>query len=226
MQLCMHETLIARSGFDEPIYACAEVDCMQKHIVLLLFAERCEMAGFWDMVGKAANLVQLFGVDAITLITIVASCFWQFHEVQKECRKLEDSVRMLRLLLLSPAGCWIMQQQNFELLGHLVTNALMDADDLVRSFCESTPSLCVLRGRGMSRQFRDLRNSIDSYCHIILSIIVVVQDNPPPPPPPPPPPSSLVRAQVNHVGVPPSPGDSTSSSTAAPDHTHIIDINE
>ncbi|XP_012703736.1 protein MID1-COMPLEMENTING ACTIVITY 2-like [Setaria italica] len=155
------------------------------------------MVEFWDMVGKAANLLQLFGGDAITLITLVASCFWQFHEVKKECRKLEDSVRMLRLLLLSPAGCWIMQQQNLELLGHLVTNALMDADDLVRSCSESTPSLRVLRGRGMSRQFRDLRKSIDSYCCLILSIngfLLVVQANPPPP-------SSLVRTQVNHVTV-------------------------
>uniref|UniRef100_K3ZLW5 Uncharacterized protein n=1 Tax=Setaria italica TaxID=4555 RepID=K3ZLW5_SETIT len=149
------------------------------------------MAGFWDMVGKAANLLQLFGVDAITLITIIASCFWQFHEVKKECRKLEDT------------GCWIMQQQNLELLGHLVTNALMDADDLVRSCSESTPSLRVLRGRGMSRQFRDLRNSIDSYCRLILSINAAFL-----------------------LGVSPTPGDSTSSSTAAPDHTHIIDISQ
>ncbi|XP_034570069.1 protein MID1-COMPLEMENTING ACTIVITY 2 [Setaria viridis] len=161
------------------------------------------MVGFWDMVGKAANLLQLFGVDAITLITIVASCFCQLHEVKKECRKLEDSVRMLRLLLLSPAGCWIMQQENMQLLGHLVTNALMDADDLVRSCSESTPSLRVLRGRGMSRQFRNLRNGIDSYCRLILSINAAFL-----------------------LGVSPSPRDSTSSSTAAPDHTHIIDISQ
>jgi hypothetical protein len=161
------------------------------------------------MVGKAANLIQIFGLDAFTLVTILTVCFWQFHEAKEECRKLEDRVRVLRQLLLSPAGCWIVQQQSLELLGHLViTNALRDADDLLRSYyTESTPFLRVLRGRAMSRQFRDLRNSIDSITTFLL--LLLVQANPPPPPPP--------------------PGDSTdaeTSSTAAPDHTHIVDISQ
>ena len=37
-----------------------------------------EMAAFWDIVGKAANLVQILGLDAVTLITI-AMRFLVFH---------------------------------------------------------------------------------------------------------------------------------------------------
>ena len=139
-------------------------------------------AALWDAVGKAANLAQLFGLDAVTLI-IIAMSFLQCHEVKKERRKQEDRVQMLRLLLRSPAGCWIMQQPNLE-LGHLVTNALKDGHDLVESYNKSTLFLRVRRGRSMSRQFRDLRNSIDSYCGLILSInacLLVHQENPPPP---------------------------------------------
>ena len=68
------------------------------------------MAAFWDIIGKAANLFQLFGLDAATLIAIATS-FLRFHEVSKECRKLEERARMLRLLLHSPGGYWVMQQQ-------------------------------------------------------------------------------------------------------------------
>ena len=83
------------------------------------------MAAFWDIVGKAANLVQILGLDAVTLITI-AMRFLVFHEVKQECQKLEERVRMLRLLLMSsPAGCWIMQQEHLEAeLGYQVNNAL------------------------------------------------------------------------------------------------------
>ena len=50
-------------------------------------------AALWDVVGKAANLAQLFGLDAVTLI-IIAMSFLQCHEVKKECRKQEDRVQI------------------------------------------------------------------------------------------------------------------------------------
>jgi hypothetical protein len=62
-----------------------------------------KMAAFWDIVGKAASLLQLLGVDAITLVAIAAS-FLRFHEMNKECRKLEDRVRMLRLHRRKPTN--------------------------------------------------------------------------------------------------------------------------
>ena len=138
------------------------------------------MAAFWDIVGKAANLLQLFGVDAITIVAIAAS-FLQFHEMNKECRKLEERVRMLRALLHSPAGCWIIPQ-HVE-LGHLLTNALRDADDLVESYNGSTLFARLRRGRAMATRLRDLRSSIDSYCDLIVSInafiLVAEVDEPP-----------------------------------------------
>jgi hypothetical protein len=188
------------------------------------------MAAFWDIVGKAANLLQLFsGLDVITLITIAAS-FLRFHEMSKECRKLEERVRMLRVLLHSPSGCWIMQQQNLE-PGHLVTNALRYAHDIVESYNGSTLFARVRRGGSMAARFRDLRRSIDSYCGLILSVnafllAVQVQASHPPPP-------SLVsqcRTPANDAGVPPSTGDSTDAelpTAATDDHTHtIIDISQ
>ena len=136
------------------------------------------MVPFWDIVGKAANLFQLFGVDAITLIAIAASLL-RFHEINKECRKLEDRVRMLRLLLHSPGGCWVMQQQQ----GHLLTNALREAHDLVKSYNGSTVFARLWGGRGMATRLRDLRSSIDSYCGLIVSVnafILVVEAGHPP----------------------------------------------
>ena len=128
-------------------------------------------AALWDVVGKAANLAQLFGLDAVTLI-IIAMSFLQCHEVKKECRKQEDRVQMLRLLLMSsPAGCWIMQQEHLEAeLGYQVTNALNQAHNLIESYKQSTLFLSVLRARSTARQFRDLCSSIDSYCGLLLSI--------------------------------------------------------
>ena len=140
-----------------------------------------EMAAFWDIVGKAANLVQILGLDAVTLITI-AMCFLVFHEV-----KQEERVRMLQVLLLSPAGCSIVQQQQHLAaeLGYQVTNALNQAHNLIESYKQSTLFLRVLRARSTARQFRDLCSSIDSYCGLLLSInayLLIHQANPPPPP--------------------------------------------
>ena len=143
-----------------------------------------EMAAFWDIVGKAANLVQILGLDAVTVITI-AMRFLVFHEVKQECRKLEDRVQMLRLLLSSPAGCWIMQQEHLEVeLGYQVNNAILEAHNLIESYKQSTLLLRVLRARSTARQFRDLCSSIDSYCGLLLSMsayLLIHQANPPPP---------------------------------------------
>jgi hypothetical protein len=119
-------------------------------------------------------------VDAITIVAIAAS-FLQFHEMNKECSKLEERVRMLRALLHSPAGCWIIQQ-HME-LGHLLTNALRDADDLVEFYNGSVLFARLRGGRGMATRLRDLRSSIDSYCDLIVSInafiLVMEVDHPP-----------------------------------------------
>jgi hypothetical protein len=75
-------------------------------------------------------------------------------------------------------------------MGDLVTKALEAAHDLVESYKESTLFTRVRTGRSMARQFRDVRNIIDSYCGLILSInahLLIVLANPPPLPP------SLVR---------------------------------
>ena len=92
---------------------------------------------------------------------------------------------MLRLLLMSsPAGCWIMQQEHLEAeLGYQVTNALNQAHNLIESYKQSTLRLRVLRARSTARQFRDLCNSIDNYCCLLLSINayrLIHQANPPP----------------------------------------------
>ncbi|KAJ1276949.1 hypothetical protein BS78_05G255900 [Paspalum vaginatum] len=152
-------------------------------------------AGFWDIVGKAANLLQLLGGlhYAATLITTAASSFLRFYEANEGCRKLEERVRMLRVLLPSPGGCWIMTQPHLDELGHLVTNALNDAHDLVDSYNGSTLFARIRRGRTMATRSRDLPISIDSYCGLILSVnavLIVVLANPPPPP-------SLVRYSSN-----------------------------
>ncbi|CAL4986021.1 unnamed protein product [Urochloa decumbens] len=141
------------------------------------------MAALWSIVGKVANLVQLFGLDLATLI-LIAMSFLRFHELQKECRKLEDRVQRLKVLLPSPAGSsWIMQQQQHLELDHLVSNALRDAHELVESYNGSTLFVRVRRGRSMATQFRELRNSIESYCCLILSIsacLLIVEAYPPP----------------------------------------------
>ena len=127
-------------------------------------------------------------------------------------------MQVLAVLLLSLAGCWIMQQQqNLELMRHLVTTALSDAHDLVDSYNDSTLLARVWRGRSTARRFRDLRRSIDSYCGLILSVnalLLAVQGSHPLPPP-----------------SPPSTRDSTDAETPAAatvddDHTThtIIDI--
>ncbi|CAL4990580.1 unnamed protein product [Urochloa decumbens] len=179
------------------------------------------MAALWSIVGKVANLVQLFGLDFATLI-LIAMSFLRFHEVQKECRKLEGRVQRLKVLLP-----WIMQlqqQQHLE-LGHLVTDALRDAHDLVESYSGSTLFVRVRRGRSLARQFRDLRNSIDSYCCLIHSIsacLLIVEAYPPP--------SLAIRArrtEFNDGDLPPSAWQSpidAETSTAAPDDTHVINV--
>ncbi|CAL4990577.1 unnamed protein product [Urochloa decumbens] len=180
------------------------------------------MAALWIIVGKVANLVQLFGLDFVTLI-LMAMSFLRFHEVQKECRKLEGRVQRLMVLLPSPAGSGIMQQQHLE-LGHLVTNALRDAHDLVKSYNGSTLFVRVRRGRSLARQFRELRNSIESYCCPILSVsacLLIVEAYPPP--------SLVIRARTefNDGDLPPSAGYSiidAETYTAAPDDTHVINV--
>jgi hypothetical protein len=146
------------------------------------------------MVAMLANLVQILGVDAVKVITAVVRCVWQLQEVDKERRKLEDSVRVLEQLLHSPTGRSIVQQQ--QLLGHLASNAIRAAAELARSYSEiSAPSRLVLGGAGMAAQFRDLRFSVESYCLSILFInafLLVEQGNPPHPPPPPAPSSPLI----------------------------------
>jgi hypothetical protein len=127
---------------------------------------------FWDTVGKAANLFQLLGgLDAITLIT-VATSFLRFHEIGKECSKLQERVRALRQLLLSPAGRWAMRH-NLE-LARMVVDALKDAHDLVQSCNRSSILARVRRGGTMVRRFRDLRSSIGSCCGLILSVNAVL----------------------------------------------------
>ena len=180
------------------------------------------MAGFWGVVGKAANLFQLLGLDAITLVTVGTTCFLRLRKVTEECRKLEERVQVLAVLLLSPAGCWITQQHSLEQLRHLVTSALNDAHDLVDSYNGSTLFARVWRGRSTARRLRDLRTRIDSYCGLILSVDAF-----------------LFAAQASHhptpasnAGVPTlSTGDSTdaeSTPAAATDDDHtthtIIDI--
>lgn len=130
------------------------------------------MSLFWDILGKASILLQILGVDAITLITIAMS-FLRLRDIKKECRKLEERLRMLQGLLSSIAGRRIMtEQQNLE-LGEL-TSALSDAQGLIESYTKSTLFLRIRTGRTMARQFQDLHSRIDNYCRII-------QTNPPPP---------------------------------------------
>ncbi|CAD6252811.1 unnamed protein product [Miscanthus lutarioriparius] len=130
------------------------------------------MVPFWDIVGKAANLFQLFGVDAVTASLL------RFHEMNTECRKLEERVRMLRLLLHSPGCYWVMQHVEL----HLLTNALKEAHELVESYNGSTLFARLWGGRGMAMRLRDLRSSIHSYCGLIVSFnafILVVEADPP-----------------------------------------------
>ena len=152
---------------------------VQKSLVTTKYTiQQQKMVPFWDIVGKAANLFQLFGVDAVTLVAVATSLL-RFHEMNTECRKLEERVRMLRLLLHSPGGYWVMQHVE---LGHLLTNALKEAHELVESYNGSTLFARLWGGRGMAMRLRDLRSSIHSYCSLIVSFnafILVVEADPP-----------------------------------------------
>ncbi|KAL6654917.1 hypothetical protein ACP70R_008382 [Stipagrostis hirtigluma subsp. patula] len=177
------------------------------------------MAAPWEIVGKASNLLQLLGLDAVTLIAMAMSVLWLHDHAKEECRKLEESARMLRSLLRTPAGSWIMMEQHLQ-LGVLVTGALSDAHALVESYNGSTLFSRLRRGRSVSRQLRDLQGRIDSYCGLILFVnachLIVVQANSLP---------SLVRTETNDGDVPPSTGHSIDAETpaAAPDDdTHVI----
>ncbi|KAL6653718.1 hypothetical protein ACP70R_008642 [Stipagrostis hirtigluma subsp. patula] len=179
------------------------------------------MAALWEIVGKASNLVQLLGLDAVTLIAMAMSFLWLHDRAEEECRKLEESVQMLRWLLRTPAGCWIMTEQQRE-LGELVTGALNDAHAVVESYNGSTLFSRLRRGRSVSRQLRDLHGRIDSYCSLIISVnayhLIIVQANPIP---------SLFRTEMTNDGdVTPSTSghsiDAETSPAALDDDAHII----
>jgi L-alanine-DL-glutamate epimerase-like enolase superfamily enzyme len=132
------------------------------------------VVALWDIVAKAANLAQLLGLDAVTLITIAIS-FLRFHQARKECRKLEERERMLRALLSSVGGRWITQRQQQD---ELLQMTLRDANSLVESYKRRSLYARVRGGRGMATRFRDLRSRVDSYCHLILAVnafLLVVQ---------------------------------------------------
>jgi L-alanine-DL-glutamate epimerase-like enolase superfamily enzyme len=132
------------------------------------------VVALWDIVAKAANLAQLLGLDAVTLITIAIS-FLRFHQARKECRKLEGRVRMLQALLSSVGGRWITQRQQQD---ELLQMTLRDANSLVESYKRRSLYARVRGGRGMATRFRDLRSRVDSYCHLILAVnafLLVVQ---------------------------------------------------
>lgn len=149
------------------------------------------MAELWNIVGKASNLVQLLGLDVFTLITIAMS-FLRLREIKKECRKLEERVRLLGMALCTQlegtpvlecgcSACWILTQQQYL---EMVTTALRDAQGLVASYNESTLFLRIRRCRSMARQFQDVQSRIDYYCGLVLAVnacLLFVQANPPPP---------------------------------------------
>ncbi|KAL6907817.1 hypothetical protein ACP4OV_001987 [Aristida adscensionis] len=196
-------------------------------------------AALWEIVAKASNLVQLVGLDAVTIIAIAVTLLRSHRHARTERRRLDESARTLESLLLrTPAGRRIMaadQQPGTALVGELAAGALRDARELVASSYDAGSTLLSrVRSGGSAAaagRFRELRGRVDSYCGVILAAdacrrLAAVRADPPPPLPPP----SLARAEVNDGDdVAPStstgyPGDAETSA-AADDDIHItIDI--
>ncbi|KAL6907816.1 hypothetical protein ACP4OV_001986 [Aristida adscensionis] len=191
-------------------------------------------AALWEVVAKASNLVQLVGLDAVTLIAIAMSLLRSHRHALTERRRLEESARTLESLLRTPAGRCIMaadqQPGTATMVGELAAGALRDARELVASYDAGSTLLSRVRsgGSAATARFQELRGRMDSYCSVILAAgacrhLAAVQADPPPLLP-----SSLVRVEVNDEDVPPStstgyPGRAETSATAD-DDIHIIDV--
>jgi len=122
----------------------------------------------WVNVGNAANILQLLG--AVQFLITVAKNFLRLSQNKKECRELELRVETLEALIGWQTPCWNIVQQQQPWLEALVSSALREADGLANSYRNGTVWFLVRTGRSMTQQFRDLRNRIDSYCALIISL--------------------------------------------------------
>ncbi|KAM3224092.1 hypothetical protein ACQJBY_057477 [Aegilops geniculata] len=125
------------------------------------------MAALWDILAKAANVAQMFGLHAVMLVAVGMSLL-RIPQSRRECAKLERCSRRLHALLKWPTGCGAVLLCSE--MGGPVLRALVDAAGLVASYKKSTLWHRVRRGRGMAAQLRDMRDVVDSYCGLLLYV--------------------------------------------------------
>jgi hypothetical protein len=114
-------------------------------------------AALWDVLAKAANLAQMFGLHAVMLVAVGATLL-RIPQSKRECTELERCARRLHALLQWPtAGCAVALLRS-------------DAAGLVESYKKSTLWCRVRRGTSMARQLRDMKDVVNSYYGLVLFI--------------------------------------------------------
>ncbi|XP_066393313.1 uncharacterized protein [Miscanthus floridulus] len=121
-----------------------------------------------EVLGNAANILQLLG--PVQFLITMADNYLLLSQNKKECLELELRVGKLKEIIGWPTPCWSLVQQKEPRLEALVSSALREADGLANSYRNGTVWFLVRTGRSMTQQFRDLRNRIDSYCALIISL--------------------------------------------------------
>jgi hypothetical protein len=125
-------------------------------------------AALWDVLAKAANLAQMFGLHAVMLVAVGATLL-RIPQSKRECTELERCARRLHALLQWPtAGCAVALLRSET--GDPIGKALADAAGLVESYKKSTLWCRVRRGTSMARQLRDMKDVVNSYYGLVLFI--------------------------------------------------------
>jgi len=120
----------------------------------------------WNGLGQAATVVQLAGVDAGGLISMIVQAMQTVHRNREECRQLMHHVMMIGDLLRMLQQSKLMRRPEIQRPLDGLEDTLRQQYMLVASCQQSNIMHRFLMAGNQAQKFHDIRDRIDSYLRI------------------------------------------------------------
>jgi len=120
----------------------------------------------WNGLGQAATVVQLAGVDAGGLISMIVQAMQTVHRNREECRQLMHHVMMIGDLLRMLQQSKLMRRPEIQRPLDGLEDTLRQQYMLVASYQQSNIMHRFLMAGNQAQKFHDIRDRIDSYLRI------------------------------------------------------------
>ncbi|OEL37927.1 hypothetical protein BAE44_0001054 [Dichanthelium oligosanthes] len=139
------------------------------------------MVTSWDNLGRAASVMQVAGVDAFGPVSMILRTAGTARRNRDECQQLAERVQAVRDVLEGPQIQELTQHPTMRGPLDQLTNALLDANDLVNS-CQQQENQSLLQkakemigGDDVASKLRLAKEKIDGYITLIILTATMVK---------------------------------------------------